>query len=1305
MYANSPRHVSLPAQAATPTPSHNPSGPPSPPKATVMGDQGDKATPEGNPWNNGKPSPGRPGSPSYAQVTSNETSTRMKDILAGLESRGDQSTAPGEEATTVTPMAPTPPEGPETEQARAATSQPKNKQQEKKRKKASRTTITLVGLGPPPRPSSTARGHLRDEAKTQRVATDPRKRRRVEGETDDEGGASRPQPTLRVQNPSPAPPLTQPAEPPQPEEEDLSLTPGYNSDREPTIADMDLYNGLNPREINPANRPRPFLAPPPEWNQTRDFWVPPSAQEDIFWNTSTPAQALPAEYLRTQPPQPSSSALGNPGIEHLIRSADLSGLDSTAPQNERDVPSHSHQPHQATQQTRRPAQDTNRTRMDDPRYRHVPPTNDVRTGQAATAPNSHARDRPPHTGSARSLHAPQPTRVDGPPIPLPPFTPPRGQSINNLGAQGSQAAQRPDSRASVLTYVTNHRNGPGLQQQDANDMIVDDELWGNYVNQPPPHQQPAGPFHQGDQQHYAPQIHDERDEDDVDDLRYINQQWLPATVTPAPPDDWRDIQGETFYFKFDGQCKTQASKWLSSRRRGVLFSWGGHGARDNDADSWDRQMRLEQTLQHDFGIPSPEIYTPDAEAGASPDSGPDYHLLQGITAQQQRTLLAKKWYVRKDLAVRFVDLSLGPSTWMGSFEKKAAFGSMKNEQILPHFRDAFRRQPLLRVTMETIERDKALGVRGKWGATPTYLAFEYLVASINVRTMPRQTNGRAINPLIQLYCDSPTSHPRDWVIWRDYVRTQPFSTPNGAKAILVEKVVKSPSNRTNPTVATEELPEDEETALIAGVTDAVERIKAAYTTTYKMAFKNRDPHVFCSLRSSRNDSSVRSSPRWERLLADFLSRAPRRLSGPCSSPIRIPGLLASGTTFSRAPRPRTTSYESVGSSLPQDQSSLPAARQLTAPQPQLSAYVEDAGDPDSSEPRRKPNKSIGLSAPSFGTSEPAPLSSSARAAVHQGSSMANIGPDNSLPRVNLGPGSLRDVRNSSLVESPQPRPAEASSQTALPSNWNFEYSPSTTPILPPESGNDLFPQITAGGLTSFDYNAPPFAASTPWRPGAQSARPKTEAAPLSAADARQAAKESVDKTHFKDLLDASGHFLAHLRRPEEAEAYFEDLNAPDATGKYGTLFEEANAFVGDDLASSDVRNSPDLEDKEARFHLTARAMRRVDYVVEGLETLVTAMLQLEGGARRWKADHADSLLEALRGSASRGLISDAFRVLQYRAAKAITLIHQRRALHRGQTYPSSIKSTDSDFSQHLRESNSKRVVLDKIPGGSTPTLG
>ncbi|TFY55766.1 hypothetical protein EVJ58_g8039 [Rhodofomes roseus] len=72
-----------------------------------------------------------------------------------------------------------------------------------------------------------------------------------------------------------------------------------------------------------------------------------------------------------------------------------------------------------------------------------------------------------------------------------------------------------------------------------------------------------------------------------------------------------------------------------------------------------------------------------------------------------------------------------------------------------------------------------------------------------------------------------------------------------------------------------------------------------------------------------------------------------------------------------------------------------------------------------------------------------------------------------------------------------------------------------------------------------------------------------------------------------------------------------------------------------------------------------------------------------------------NLHNALRSSSSRGLIWDSFRVIQYQCAKAITLLHQRWALHAGTTYPNLVRSTASDFSQNIRASTSKRIIIDK----------
>ncbi|KAH9910719.1 uncharacterized protein B0H18DRAFT_1129646 [Fomitopsis serialis] len=169
----------------------------------------------------------------------------------------------------------------------------------------------------------------------------------------------------------------------------------------------------------------------------------------------------------------------------------------------------------------------------------------------------------------------------------------------------------------------------------------------------------------------------------------------------------------------------------------------------------------------------------------------------------------------------------------------------------------------------------------------------------------------------------------------------------------------------------------------------------------------------------------------------------------------------------------------------------------------------------------------------------------------------------------------------------------------------------------------------------------------------------------------------------------------HLRRPDEAQRIYLELNSLDVQGRYRPLFEECNALVCEDVDPDDIVDSKNLDDKDGRFYLAGKQRDRVEYVTEGMEGLVVAMLRLEGENRFWKVDHAESLTKALSGASSRGMISDAYRTVQYRVAKASTLIHQRLALHGGYTYPRSVRSTASDFSNDLATSVTKRAMVDK----------
>ncbi|KAH9834399.1 uncharacterized protein C8Q71DRAFT_859401 [Rhodofomes roseus] len=261
-----------------------------------------------------------------------------------------------------------------------------------------------------------------------------------------------------------------------------------------------------------------------------------------------------------------------------------------------------------------------------------------------------------------------------------------------------------------------------------------------------------------------------------------------------------------------------------------------------------------------------------------------------------------------------------------------------------------------------------------------------------------------------------------------------------------------------------------------------------------------------------------------------------------------------------------------------------------------------------------------------------------------------------------------DSRSASFTDSTKPSILDNSSGTAIPPGW----------------GRELPPHLPA-----------PTATSTPWKPSASAPRPSAPSPSVDASEMRQAAKDAVDKYHFRDLLDAGGQFPVDRRYPYAANSLFDDLNAPDALGRYRTLFEEANAFAGEDLPPGDILDRQDVEDKDTRFQLTARALTRVEYVVDGLESLVRGMLRLENLTSRWKADHADTLLSIMRAAPSKGLLSDAYRVIQYRVVKALTLLHQRKELHGGSAVPYSVQSTPSNFSQGLRNTNTRREVVDR----------
>ncbi|TFY55162.1 hypothetical protein EVJ58_g8418, partial [Rhodofomes roseus] len=806
--------VEMSENTARRTPPHVASGSP-PPQKSPKGPNGpnatanaaattpkDQASPN-NPWKGAGILPGRPGSPSFAEVASNKPSSRMKDITDTLAAQKEEQAAREKTAGAKASEEAQPPE-PKQSGTVDVENPPVPPQattlQKKKKKNASKKLIAHIGLGLPLPPTTGASDT--DAPTPSRDASGQRKRRRTSDRAEDGGNKPGSQSAAtRVQNtPSPSP--TRPISP----IDEHELTPGYNSEREPTVGELDAFNGLNPATINPVNRPPPFTLPPTEWEASREgAWTVPTAQNDAL-NWGAYIQDTDFELPQTQQPRNETPGyFEDPEMDDLIRSVGFPTLhgrtrmndpqEPTAPSNQRH-PVHSYVSQggasRITVPMYAPVPTDPRTYSTNVAY---PPPPELRT--YARHDNGHGPRPPPSMGQEQYPRLASRNEQLPHAMHLPCVRVTTGSQVGRLllpllpvsttpWASRNTRARTPASVDGRQLYAA---QANGQQQYDSAGI----EPSSRYPNYPPgANLAPAtagpsntAPAHATDGPTHAYQAYGGQ-------TSLPRHMWIQATVTPAPHGDWRPIQGETFYFKQDGQCPTRHSGWLSSLRPAVLASFVGHGARDNDPDSWDRMERLRKLLTEEFGVPVPELYLPNTADGNRPrlNSDPVYLLVQGITSDQQGALVRKKYHVTKELQVHFSDLSLAPSTWIGSFEKKDAFGPMTPEQILPFFRATFNREPLRSLTIDTIERDKKLGRLSKWGITPTNIAYEITIQSIRVRTVARRSTGGGNDPIVQLYCESPTFHPHDWTIWRDIAREQPYSTEHGAKAALIRNAVK-----------------------------------------------------------------------------------------------------------------------------------------------------------------------------------------------------------------------------------------------------------------------------------------------------------------------------------------------------------------------------------------------------------------------------------------------------------------------------------------------------------------------------------
>ncbi|TFY53606.1 hypothetical protein EVJ58_g9360 [Rhodofomes roseus] len=361
-------------------------------------------------------------------------------------------------------------------------------QQKKKKKNATKTVIAHIGLG---LPTTTTIPTEPDGTTSQaRTASGQRKRRRTSDRVEDGGAAAGAKTAARVQN-TPSPPPERTVSP----IDELDLTQTYNSDRDPTIGDLDVYNGLDPRTINPVNRPPPYLHPTMEWDAPHGgTWATPTAQEDIF-NWREYIQRPEFEPPQTQQPRTETPGyFEDPEMDNLIRTVGFPTLYERTPSNDPQGPvltdNQRHRPRDPHSQSgpSRPTAPTAVPPLATNAHPYTtsatyPPPTELRTyarngngqGPRVIQNNEQEQGQRPNEGYEKQPRAPIRTwPLDQSQLP-PPVTPPRRPMRPHHSQEPPFTNQpRPQSRASVLSYVTNHPMA-NQQQADEDAMAVDEE--------------------------------------------------------------------------------------------------------------------------------------------------------------------------------------------------------------------------------------------------------------------------------------------------------------------------------------------------------------------------------------------------------------------------------------------------------------------------------------------------------------------------------------------------------------------------------------------------------------------------------------------------------------------------------------------------------------------------------------------------------------------------------------------------------------------------------------------------------------
>ncbi|TFY51278.1 hypothetical protein EVJ58_g10653 [Rhodofomes roseus] len=250
----------------------------------------------------------------------------------------------------------------------------------------------------------------------------------------------------------------------------------------------------------------------------------------------------------------------------------------------------------------------------------------------------------------------------------------------------------------------------------------------------------------------------------------------PPAFTPNPATGWPEIEGTSFFWRFDNMLETQVHDWTSDPNLHMLGHVAGNSADDDGHVA--RTQTIDNVLRTSFGITNARI-TPAVPAIRQQSYGrPPFFYHIGNLSQADYDLLSNtRWRSTAIGTVGFERPSHDPPTLVGMWERPERLSPTLNEQELTEgFLEGLESLSLSTEIRNAVARDILAG--GRWRHLTPEQAVAMVLRSVRVRVLQRQVQGH-LHPVAVLYMQSPTADPGDWQLLCHRIQLHIFGHAHG----------------------------------------------------------------------------------------------------------------------------------------------------------------------------------------------------------------------------------------------------------------------------------------------------------------------------------------------------------------------------------------------------------------------------------------------------------------------------------------------------------------------------------------------